>query len=225
MKVKDNFLDRLQGPLMVKIACLHLFIAVIAALMISPLVSFAKQGAGTPGGVVTASFIDINQSPIRKPIYPHDTNRKDLKIGDILDLLTVSGQVITGKYTGNNLVTISNKSLKLIFPKVLRSAPILDLQPLSMSFIGSRDCQGKTTFICQARVSSRKSAQGKLHWMAYVDFPGHVVFDPPSGSLAPGKDVIVTIKIPLNACKSGLFYFQGPVNTHTITWACKPVKV
>jgi hypothetical protein len=30
----------------------------------------------------------------------------------------------------------------------------------------------------------------------------------------------VTITVPFNACTPGLFFFQGPVNTHTITWAC-----
>jgi hypothetical protein len=98
--------------------------------------------------------------------------------------------------------------------------PILDLRPLSMSFVGHLDCNNKGAFVCLARVISEPSAQSNLHWFAFTNVPGHIVFSPSSGALAPGQSVLVTITIPLNACTPGLFFFRGPINTHTITWAC-----
>jgi hypothetical protein len=97
---------------------------------------------------------------------------------------------------------------------------ILDLQPASMSFLGHRDCQKNAAYVCLARVLSRASNQSDLNWSTYTDVPGHIVFNPPSGNLPPGQSVVVTITVPLNACTPGLFYFRGPINTHTITWAC-----
>lgn len=97
---------------------------------------------------------------------------------------------------------------------------ILDLRPLSMSIVGHLDCQRNGAFICLARVVSRPSAQNNLHWFAFTNVPGHIVFRPSSGVLAPGQSVLVTIIVPFNACTPGLFFFRGPINTHTITWAC-----
>ncbi len=97
---------------------------------------------------------------------------------------------------------------------------ILDLRPLSMSIVGHLDCQRNAAFICFARVVSRPSAQDNLHWFAFTNVPGHIVFKPSSGVLAPGQSVLVTIIVPFNACTPGLFFFRGPINTHTITWAC-----
>ena len=106
-------------------------------------------------------------------------------------------------------------------PAQVPSAPaILDLQPASMSLLGHRDCQKTTVFVCFARVLSRASNQSNLNWSAYTNVQGHIAFSPSSGSLPPGQSVVVTITVPLNACTPGLFYFQGPINTHTITWAC-----
>ncbi len=97
---------------------------------------------------------------------------------------------------------------------------VLDLQPASMSFLGHRDCPANGTFVCYARVVSGSANQSELNWSAYTNVPGKIVFSPSSGALAPGQSVVVTITIPSDACKAGLFFFQGPVNTHTITWAC-----
>ncbi len=225
--MKNNSLDRLRGPLTAKIACLHLLITVVAALLATPLVSFAQSITGDQQQATTAFFIDISRDPAGKAIYPHDIRRKDLKVGDTLDLL-VNGKVAAGKYAGNNQVIVNGNngnSLQLTFANNVKSPPILDLQPLSMSFIGSRDCQKNsqnTAYVCLAKVSSRKNAQSNLSWFAYVDFPGHVVFNPPNGSLPPGQSATVAVSVPINACTPGLFYFQGLRNTHTITWACNP---
>jgi hypothetical protein len=101
------------------------------------------------------------------------------------------------------------------------SAPaILDLQPLSMSIVGHLDCQKNGKYVCFARVLSRSSNQSDLHWSAFTNVPGNIGFSPVSGVLAPGQSVLVTITVPFNACTPGLFFFRGPVNTHTITWAC-----
>ncbi|HLJ35500.1 MAG TPA: hypothetical protein VKU38_17730 [Ktedonobacteraceae bacterium] len=98
---------------------------------------------------------------------------------------------------------------------------VLDLRPSSMSFVGHLDCsQSNGDYVCLARVLSEANAQSNLNWVAYTNVPGGVSFSPVRGSLAPGQSVLVTIFIPLHACTPGLFFFQGPINTHTITWAC-----
>ena len=97
---------------------------------------------------------------------------------------------------------------------------VLDLRPLSMSFVGHLDCQTNRAFVCMARVISGSSNQSDLHWTTFTNVPGHIVFSPTSGVLAPGQSVLVIITVPLNACTPGLFFFRWPANTHTITWAC-----
>jgi len=106
-------------------------------------------------------------------------------------------------------------------PPAPTGAPaILDLRPLSMSIVGHLDCQKNGAYVCFARVLSRTNAQSNLHWFAFTNVPGHITFSPQSGVLAPGQSVLVTITVPFNACTPGLFFFRGPINTHTITWAC-----
>ncbi|MBA2284889.1 MAG: hypothetical protein H0W02_05365 [Ktedonobacteraceae bacterium] len=103
----------------------------------------------------------------------------------------------------------------------MQGAPaVLDLRPMSMSIVGHLDCNKQGAYVCFARVLSRSSAQSNLHWVASTNVPGHITFSPASGVLAPGQSVLVTITVPLNACTRGLFFFRGPINTHTITWAC-----
>src|SRR5207248_2058727 len=138
--MKNNFLGKLRGPLTAQIACLHLIIAVVIALLATPLVSFAQSITGDQQSAipVPAFFIDISRDLTGKPIYPHDIKRKDLQVGDTLDLL-INGKVAIGKYSGNNQVTVNgniSNSLQLAFANSVKSPPILDLQPLSMSFIG-----------------------------------------------------------------------------------------
>jgi hypothetical protein len=89
-----------------------------------------------------------------------------------------------------------------------------------MSFVGHLDCTNNGTYICLARVLSGSNNSSNLHWFAYTNVPGHIVFSPASGTLAPGQSTLVMISVPLNACTPGLFFFQGPANTHTITWVC-----
>jgi hypothetical protein len=98
---------------------------------------------------------------------------------------------------------------------------VLDLRPPSMSFVGHLDCsQSNGDYVCLARVLSAANAQSNLNWFAFTNVPGGVSFSPVRGTLAPGQSVLVTIFVPLHACTPGLFFFQGPINTHTITWAC-----
>ena len=100
------------------------------------------------------------------------------------------------------------------------SPPILDVRPSSMSLVGHLDCKNNGAYVCLALVLSRSSNQGNLNWTAFTNVPGNVVFSPASGVLAPGQSTLITITIPLNDCTQGLFFFRGPANTHTITWAC-----
>lgn len=225
--MKNSSLDKLRGPLTVRVACLLLLTTVVGALLIIPSMAFAASGVGKRSRATTAVFLDIDQHLAgKKAIYPHDIKPKDLKLGDTLDV-TVNGIAAAGKYIGTNLVTVKGQNLQLTFANSVKVPPILDLQPLSMSFIGSRDCKknapSNTAFVCLAKVSSRKNAQSNLNWIGYVDFSKQVVFNPPNGSLAPGQSVVVAITVPITACKPGLFYFQGLKNTHTITWACQPI--
>jgi hypothetical protein len=98
-------------------------------------------------------------------------------------------------------------------------APILDVAPASMSIVGHLDCSKTTTvYVCQAAVISRVSNQASLHWVASAHVTG-VSFSPTEGNLAPGTRVLLTIRIPIKAC-SATFFFQGPINTHTIIWQC-----
>lgn len=100
-------------------------------------------------------------------------------------------------------------------------APILDVRPSSMSIVGHLDCTRTTAYVCQAAVIAEASNQRALRWVASTSVPGgHIGFSPASGVLAPGQRVLVTITVPFTDCASGLFIFQGPANTHTISWAC-----
>jgi hypothetical protein len=105
-------------------------------------------------------------------------------------------------------------------PPVVAAQPILDLRPSSMSIVGHLDCNKGQAFVCSARVLSRSDAQRPLNWFAFTNVSAHVAFSPAAGSLAPGQSVLVTITVPFNDCTPGLFFFRGPINSHTITWAC-----
>ena len=225
--MNNNVLAKFRGPLTMKATNLLLLMALVVALLATPVVALAKASTGkNPQVAGTAIFLGISQHFYDESLYPHDTHIQDLVIGDTLDIM-VNNQIVPGVYLGSNTVYAEKQVMNLKPSTDPQPAPILDLQPVSMSFIGSRDCpeatvKNATVFVCQARVSSQKNAQGNLNWFAYKDFPGNVVFNPPSGSLAPNSSVIIKVEIPLDACTPGLFYFQGLRNTHTITWACKP---
>lgn len=106
-------------------------------------------------------------------------------------------------------------------PPPVSMPPILDLRPSSMSFVGHLDCSNRNgTYTCLAQVTDRASATSDLHWIGFTNVPGHIVFSPSGGVLAPGQSVLVSIIVPVNDCTQGLFFFRGQVNTHTITWAC-----
>ena len=105
-------------------------------------------------------------------------------------------------------------------PPVAPAPAILDVRPSSMSIVGHLDCQKNGAYICFARVISEASNQSNLQWVAFTNVPGNIVFSPASGVLTPGQSVLITITVPLNDCTTGLFYFRGPANTHTISWAC-----
>ena len=98
--------------------------------------------------------------------------------------------------------------------------PILDVRPSSMSIVGHLDCTKASTYVCQAEVLSRASNQQALHWSTSSSVSGQVSFSPSSGVLSPGQSTLITISVPLNDCTQGLFFFHGPANTHTISWAC-----
>ncbi len=98
--------------------------------------------------------------------------------------------------------------------------PTLDVRPASMSIVGHLDCTQKGAYICQAAVISPSSNQQGLRWSSSTSVPGRIALSPASGVLAPGQSVLVTITVPFGDCTPGLFAFHGPINTHTISWAC-----
>jgi hypothetical protein len=102
----------------------------------------------------------------------------------------------------------------------LSATAILDVRPASMSLVGHLNCTRGTAYTCPAEVLARSSNQGSLRWFASTSVPGQVVFNPSSGVLAPGQQVMVTITVPLGDCTRGLFFFHGPANTHSIGWTC-----
>ena len=112
------------------------------------------------------------------------------------------------------------KPTPVVQPTTAPAPAILDLRPASMSIVGHLDCNKNGAYVCFARVISDAGNQSNLNWFAYTNVPGNIVFSPERGVLAPGQSVLVTITVPFNACTAGLFFFQGPANTHTITWAC-----
>jgi hypothetical protein len=89
-----------------------------------------------------------------------------------------------------------------------------------MSLVGHLDCTKKGAFVCFARVLSSISNHSDLPWLAFTNVPGNIAFSPVSGVLTPGQSTLITITVPLTACTPGLFFFRGPINTHTIAWAC-----
>jgi len=232
--MRNSYFEELRGLQTTKSYCLLLLMAVVGLLLAVPSSAFAKPSAGiqptvgSQSGIATATFVDISQDALGKPIYPRDTKSKNLKVGDTLDF-TVGGVVETGKYTAKNMVTTkNNQSLVLtVAASNPKTAALLDLQPASMELTGHNinDCQKTTVFVCSARVLSRQSNKSNLNWIAYTDVLGKITFTPPNGSLAPGQNVVVKITLPLDACRApagltNLFYFQGPKNTHTILWTC-----
>ena len=119
------------------------------------------------------------------------------------------------------LTPVATQTPQPTTPPAVSMPPILDLRPSSMSFVGHLDCTNKNgAYICLAKVTDRATATSDLHWTGFTNVPGHIVFSPSGGVLAPGQSVFVSIIIPVNDCTPGLFFFRGQVNTHTITWAC-----
>ncbi|HLY30597.1 MAG TPA: hypothetical protein VKQ36_06190 [Ktedonobacterales bacterium] len=98
--------------------------------------------------------------------------------------------------------------------------PILDVRPSSMSFVGHLDCKQTSAYVCQAEALSDARNQQTLHWFTSTNIPGNIVFSPSLGTLEPGQNTLITITVPFHDCTQGLFFFHGPANTHTISWAC-----
>jgi hypothetical protein len=148
--------------------------------------------------------------------------------------LTACGAVSSGKVTAaaptttplpTPTVTVAPTPVPTATPTLPPNPPIsataiLNVQPSSMSIVGPADCKQGATYMCTAEVLALSSNQGSLRWFASTTVPGHVVFSPSSGVLAPGQHVVVSISVPLGDCTPGLFIFRGPANTHTISWAC-----
>ena len=63
-----------------------------------------------------------------------------------------------------------------------------------------------------------------LSWSADSDL-SDVTFTPPSGTLAPGQSVRVTISVPDVTCPATTtFSFEGPGNTVNVPWSCGSVE-
>lgn len=95
----------------------------------------------------------------------------------------------------------------------------LELRPMGLS--GHADCTKTSSggYVCEVVVSSLASAQSDLHWYATTNLSG-IGFSPSGSVLGPGQSVLVRISVPAGVCGPGLFFFHGPINTHSTSWVC-----
>ena len=95
----------------------------------------------------------------------------------------------------------------------------LELRPMGLS--GHADCTKTSSggYVCAVVVSSLASAQSDLHWFATTNLSG-IGFSPAGSVLGPGQNILVRISIPAGVCGPGLFFFHGPINTHSTSWVC-----
>ncbi len=142
-----------------------------------------------------------------------------LTLAIVLSFLASCGSMTTGQ-TSMVSLQLASPLEAVQFAPPLPGPAILDLRPSSMSIVGHLDCQRRGAFVCRALVISRASNRNNLRWFAFTNVPGHIVFRPSGGVLAPGRSVLVTIIVPFTSCTRGLFFFRGQSNTHTIVWAC-----
>ncbi len=105
-------------------------------------------------------------------------------------------------------------------PTPVPAAPAeLELRPMGLS--GHADCTKTSSggYVCEVVVSSLASAQSDLHWFATTNLSG-IGFSPSGSVLGPGQSVLVRISVPAGVCGPGLFFFHGPINTHSTSWVC-----
>ena len=110
-------------------------------------------------------------------------------------------------------------------PKAVQPTPVstspaeLELRPMGLS--GHADCTKTSSggYVCEVVVSSLASAQSDLHWYATTNLSG-IGFSPSGSVLGPGQSVLVRISVPAGVCGPGLFFFHGPINTHSTSWVC-----
>ncbi|HET8853522.1 MAG TPA: hypothetical protein VFN02_13450, partial [Ktedonobacteraceae bacterium] len=108
-------------------------------------------------------------------------------------------------------------------PPPTQQPPILKV---SASNIGSTDAKtcpldsSNNVWTCTLTLTEDPSSQSDLNWSASTDLGG-VTFNPPSGTLSPGKSAQETVTIPGSSCTKATFNFavQGgsPVS---VTWTC-----
>jgi plastocyanin len=99
--------------------------------------------------------------------------------------------------------------------------PTLTVIPSSFAS-GDANCPANGNgWTCKATLTSSAGATGKLNWSTSSSLAG-VTFTPATGTLAPGKSVVVKIAVPLAACSSGIFTFTGPNNSVQVAWSCTP---
>jgi hypothetical protein len=69
-------------------------------------------------------------------------------------------------------------------------------------------------------LSNTQSAQSSLNWHASGGITG-TTFNPPNGTLEPGRNTQVSIFIPNTICPANItFSFAGPANTFPVLWSC-----
>lgn len=104
----------------------------------------------------------------------------------------------------------------------LKSGPRLKLLVSPTSFNARTNCSYNKSsgWICVALLSSDQSAQSSLNWHASGGITG-TTFNPPNGTLEPGRNTQVSIFIPNTICPASItFSFAGPANTFPVSWSC-----
>jgi hypothetical protein len=103
--------------------------------------------------------------------------------------------------------------------------PVLKVNPIALSPADTQHCQGginKPT--CTITLSEAANSEGNVNWTASSDMGDGIQFNPPTGTLSPGKSA--TLKIANIPCQNGFLTFKGSRDAApaVVTWQC-PVKL
>ncbi len=125
------------------------------------------------------------------------------------------GSLGVGTYTGSIVFKLGSSQSTVNVTLTVVQAPMLSVQPTSIN-VYSSGC------VCHVTLTNTGDVQqGNLYWSASSSGVAGITFTPPSGILAPGASVQVTVNVPSNDCsRSATLTFVGPANTVTVNWNC-----
>ncbi len=101
--------------------------------------------------------------------------------------------------------------------------PTLTVNPTSLNPTDQQHCTGGISNPrCTVTVEETASSQGNVDWTASSDMSDAVKFNPPKGTLSPGKSVSVTMTISAFPCQDGFLTFSGSrgASPVAVLWRC-----